>query len=174
MKYRLQELRSNLLDDELFRMFQEIPKTDEFGQTNEYYGKTKEKIIEEINFRMRVAYSLTLSRNVLPAENYILYVDDKPVCIGGLRFRLNNYWKKHSGNIWYKTRPSEQKKGYCSKFVELICERAKELGMKELLSQCDIHNYGSNKVLLNNGFEKYINPLCPDWDDTNFYRKSLV
>ena len=48
--------------------------------------------MEEINSRMRVAYSLTLSRNILPAENYILYVNDKPVCIGGLRFKLNNYW----------------------------------------------------------------------------------
>ena len=63
---------------------------------------------------MRVAYSLTLSRNVLPAENYILYVNDKPVCIGGLRLKLNNYWKRHSGNIWYKTRPSERGIGYAT------------------------------------------------------------
>ncbi len=174
MKYRLQELRSNMLDDELFNMLQEIPQKDEFGQTNEYFGKTREEIIEEINARMRVAYSLTLSRNILPAENFILYVDDKPVCIGGLRLKLNNYWKKHSGNIWYKTRPTEQGKGYGTKFVELLCERAKELGMKEIIAQCSVNNYGSNKVLLNNGFKKYINPLCPDWNDTNFYKKPLI
>ena len=92
--YKLLELRSYLLDDELYKMFQEIPKIDEFGQTNEYFGKTKNEIIDEINSRMMVAYSLSLSRNVLPAENYVLYVDDKPVAIGGLRFKLNNYWKK--------------------------------------------------------------------------------
>lgn len=171
--YKLLELRSYLLDDELYKMFQEIPKIDEFGQTNEYFGKTKNEIIDEINSRMMVAYSLSLSRNVLPAENYVLYVDDKPVAIGGLRFKLNNYWKKHSGNIWYKTRPSEQRKGYGSKFVEILSNRAKELRMTELIAQCDKENIGSNKVLKNNGFEIYTNPLCPNWTDTNFYKKIL-
>ena len=51
MKYQLLELRSSLLNDELFNMLQEIPKTDEFGQTNEYYGKTRKEIVEEINSR---------------------------------------------------------------------------------------------------------------------------
>lgn len=173
MKYQLLELRSSLLNDELFNMLQEIPKTDEFGQTNKYYGKTRKEIVEEINSRMRVAYSLTLSRNVLPAENYILYVNGKPVCIGGLRLKLNNYWKRHSGNIWYKTRPSERGKGYATKFVKLLCERARELGMKQLFAQCDIKNKGSNKVLINNSFTIYENTLCKGWNDTNFYKKTL-
>ena len=46
MKYQLLELRSSLLNDELFNMLQEIPKTDEFGQTNEYYEKTRKEIVE--------------------------------------------------------------------------------------------------------------------------------
>ena len=119
MKYKVLELGASLLDTELFNMFQEIPKTDEFGQTNEYYGKTQKEIVDKINLRVRVAYSLVKSRNVLPAENYILYVNDKPVCIGGLRLKLNNYWKRHGGNIWYKTRPSERKatKKSCICFV---------------------------------------------------------
>ena len=56
----------------------------------------------------------------------------------------------------------------------MICERAKELGIKEVIAQCDVNNIGSNKVLLNNGFKVYKNPLCLDWDDTNFYKKSLT
>lgn len=171
--YKLVELRSSLLDDKLLKMLQEIPKIDEFGQTNEYFGKTKEEIIDEINSRMAVAYSLTLSRNILPAENYILYFNDYPVCIGGLRFKLNNFWKRHGGNIWYKTRPSERGKGHCTKFVELIEKRAKELGMRELIAQCDKNNIGSNKVLQKNGFVIYDNPLCKNWNDTNFYKKTL-
>ena len=43
MKYQLLELRSNLLNDELFNMLQEIPKTDEFEQTNEFYGKHEKR-----------------------------------------------------------------------------------------------------------------------------------
>ena len=82
-------------------------------------------------------------------------------------------WKRHSGNIWYKTRPSEHGKGYATKFVELLCERAKELGIKEIIAQCDNKNKGSNKVLINNNFTIYENTLCKGWDDTNFYKKTL-
>ena len=173
MEYLLLELRPYMIDvnDDLYEMLQEIPYKDEFDQTNEFYGKTKQQIKDEINAKMKIAYSLNLSRNVLPNETYVLYVDGKPVCMGGLRLRLNNYWKKHSGNIWYKTRPSHRRKGYATILAKLICERAKDLGMSELVAQCDVNNVGSNKVLQNNGFKTY--PLCPDWDDTNFYKKKL-
>lgn len=125
---------------------------------------------------MRVAYSLNLSRNVLPSENYILYVDGKPVCIGGLRLKLNNYWKRHSGNIWYKTRPSERFKGYATLFVKMLVERAKCLGMTEVLAQCKATNIGSNKVLQKNGFKIYENPLYAKRKhkiETNFYKKTI-
>lgn len=175
MKIKILELREYMLyeNELLYQMLQEIPAKDEFGQTNEYYGKSKPEIAEEINSRMKVAYSLVRSRNVLPAENFVLYVDDKPVCIGGLRLKLNNYWIRHSGNIWYKTRPSERNKGYASMFVKLLCERAREFGMSQVLAQCDKNNIGSNKVLANNGFEIYENQLCKNWYDTNFYKKLL-
>ena len=106
-------------------------------------------------------------------RNFILFADNKPVVIGGLMLEMTDFWKKHRGHFWYKTRPTARKKGHCTKFLELIVKRAKELGYKELFSQRDINNYGSNKVMINNGFTTYINPLCPDWDDTNFYRKDL-
>ena len=175
MKFLLLELRPWMLEvnNDVYEMLQEIPAKDEFGQTNEFFGKSKIQIKDEINEKMKVAYSLKLSRNILPNETYILYADGKPVSIGGLRLKLNNYLKKHSGNIWYKTRPSERHKSYASVLTKLMCERAKDLGMTELIAQCNINNYGSNKVLQNNGFKPYINPLCSDWDDTNFYKKQL-
>lgn len=170
MKYLLLELRSWMLDanDDLYDMLQEMPFKDEFEQTNEFFGKTKQQIKDIIDSKMKVAYSLTLSRNVLPNENYVLYADGKPVCIGGLRLKLNDYWIRHSGNIWYKTRPSERRKGYATNFVKMLCERAKCFGMTEVLAQCNINNAGSNKVLQNNGFKKYENTT-----HTNFYKKGL-
>ncbi len=106
-------------------------------------------------------------------ETYIMFCNNKPVVIGGFRFFMNDYLRKHCGNIWYKCRPSERKKGYTTKFTEMICDIAKKLGYKEVYSQANVENIGSNKVLTNNGFKTYINELCPDWDDTNFYVKEL-
>lgn len=175
MKYKILELRPYMIDenDELYQMLQEIPAVDEFDQHNEYHGMNKEQVKARIAKMMQHAYNLNVNQDYPQCENFVFYVNNKPVCIGGLMIQMDDFWRRHRGHIWYKTRPSERKKGYCTMFVKLLCERAKDLGFKEITSQCDINNYGSNKVLLNNGFTTYTNPLCPDWDDTNFYRKEL-
>ena len=176
MKYKLLELRSYMIDDEemgVYEMLQELPAVDEFDQHNEYAGLSKEECKNLINKMMQYAYGFNNSEDYPRCENYIMFADDKPVVLGGLMLEMTDSWRKYRGHIWYKTRPSERKKGYCTKFTEFVVERAKELGYTKLISQCDVNNYGSNKVLQNNGFTTYINPLCPDWDDTNFYEKDL-
>lgn len=174
---KLLELRTYMLDvnNDLYEMFQEMPYKDEFRQTNEYNGKTKEYIKMDIINRMKTAYSLNLKRNILPNETYILYVDDKPVAMAGLRLKLNKYWLIHSGNIWYKTRPSERGKGYATTMVKLLIERAKEFGLTEIFASCDGENYASRKVLLNNNFEKYNCEYAKGkkWKNQEFYRKKL-
>ena len=175
MEYKLLELRSYMIDNNsgVYEMLQEMPKVDEFEQTNAYHGLSKEETKKLINKMMQHAYGFNNSEDYPKCENFILFADNKPVVIGGLMLEMTDFWRKHRGHFWYKTRPSERKKGHGTKFLELLVNRAKELGYKELFSQCDINNYGSNKVMLNNGFKTYTNPLCPDWDDTNFYRKDL-
>lgn len=58
----------------------------------------------------------------------------KLVVIGRLMLEITDYWSKHRGHIWYKTRPSEQKKGYCTQFVRLLCEKTKEFGIKNFIA----------------------------------------
>lgn len=175
MEYKILELRPWMIDENtgVYEMLQEIPAVDEFDQHNEYNGLTKQQVKDLIIKMMKHAYGFENNEDYPKCENFILFVDNIPVCIGGLMLEMTDFWRKHRGHIWYKTRPSARKHGYCTKFIELLIERAKELGYKELISQCDINNYGSNKVLQNNKFEQYINPLCKDWDDTNFYKKLL-
>lgn len=175
MKYKLLELRSYMIDDNdsVYQMLQELPAVDEFEQHNPFNGLSKHEVKDLINKMMKHAYGFDNSEDFPKCERFILFVDDKPVVLGGLMLEMTDYWRKHRGHIWYKTVPSERRKGYGSIFVKLLCERAKQMGYKELIAQCDINNYGSNKVLQNNGFKTYINPLCPDWDDTNFYKKEL-
>ena len=176
MQYQLLEFRTWMIDEDcgVYEMLQELPAVDEFEQHNEYNGMCKQEVKEKISEMMRYAYGFDNNEDHPKCENFILFADGKPVVIGGLMLEMTDFWRKHRGHIWYKTRPSERKKGYCSQFTKMLCERAKELGMKEVISQCDVNNIGSNKVLLNNGFEKYKNTLCLDWDDTNFYKKTLT
>lgn len=174
MDFKILELRPYMLNDEnLYKMLKEIPYKDSFGQTNEFFNLTKEEMKQKIIEQMKNAYSLNLTKNVLPCEHFVLYKGDLPVCIGGLRLKLNKYRLRHSGNIWYKTSPKEQNKGYATKFVELLKERAKELGMKEIFAQCNKENIYSLKVLKANGFLEYQKEDCKDWIDTIFLKVSL-
>lgn len=176
MIFKLRELRTWMIDEDcgVYEMLQEIPAIDEFGQHNEYNGMSKQEVKEKIVEMMRYAYGFDNSEDFPRCENFILFANDKPVVIGGLMLEMTEFWSKHRGHIWYKTRPTERKKGYCSHFTKMLCERAKEFGMKEIISQCDVSNIGSNKVLLNNGFKTYKHPLCLDWNEINFYKKSLT
>lgn len=175
MIFKLRELRTWMIDEDcgVYEMLQEIPAVDEFDQHNEYNSLSKQEVKDKIAAMMQYAYGFNNSEDYPKCENFILFANNKPVVIGGLMLEMTDFWRKHRGHIWYKTRPSERKKGYCSQFVKMLCERAKEFGMQEIISQCAVSNIGSNKVLLNNGFNKYINPLCPSWSDTNFYKKTL-
>ncbi len=183
MKYKLLELRPWMVEEDtgVYEMLQEIPKHDIFDQTNEFAEKTKEQVLCMIADRTRQAYSLydfqsnqmTEPEDKTSMEVYVLFVDDYPVCFGGFRFFMNDYLRKHCGNIWYKTRPSERNKGYATILTQKLIDFAKFLGYKELISQCDVENIPSNKVLTKCGFKTYKNPLCLDWDDTNFYKKTL-
>lgn len=173
MRYKFLELRSSLLDDELYAMLQEFPAVDEWGQTNEFFGKTKAEVKDIINMWMRGAYSLQKIENELPIEHYVMYVDDKPVCIGNIRLKLDDYWMCHGGNIGYRTRPNERRKGYATKFVEFLCQRAKELGLCEVLAQCKVENIPSNNLLKKLGFEKNQGEMFDRRPSRNFYIKKL-
>ncbi len=176
MKYELLELRPQMIDENtgVYELLQELPAVDEFNQHNEYNGLTKAEVKLLINKKMQYAYGIGNDEDHPRCENYILFTNGLPVVIGGLMLEMTDFWRKHRGHLWHKTRPSERRKGFCTKFLELVIKRAKELGFKELLAQCNINNLGSNKALQNNKFAICKNPLCPDWDDTNFYKKSLV
>lgn len=175
MEYILKELRSYMIDENcgVYQMLQEIPATDEFNQCNEFYGLSKQEVKQKIDKLMKHAYGFDNCEDFPKCEHFILFANDKPVVVGALMLEMTEFWKKHRGHIWYKTRPSERNKGYCNIFVKMLCERAQIFGYKELLAQCNVNNIASNKVLLQNNFKQYKNPLCPNSISTIFYKKTL-
>jgi len=68
-----------------------------------------------------------------------------------IRHILNDFLHKEGGHIGYDVRPSERKKGYGHLALKLGKEKAKELGMNEVLITCDITNIGSNKIIRASG-----------------------
>lgn len=77
--------------------------------------------------------------------------DDKKL-IGGFNLRhiIKGNLINHGGNIGYLIRPTERKKGYGTKLLELAIKEAKKLGLKKVLVSCRKENIGSEKVIINN------------------------
>lgn len=68
-----------------------------------------------------------------------------------IRHRLNESLYSAGGHIGYGIRPSERRKGYAAKLLELSLLKAKELGIDRVLVVCDSDNIASERIILKNG-----------------------
>jgi predicted acetyltransferase len=68
-----------------------------------------------------------------------------------LRHRLTDPLRKEGGHIGYNIRPSERRKGYGTKILELALDKAREIGLKRVLVTCDTDNVASGKIIRKNG-----------------------
>ena len=148
MLYELKELSLDLLNKDLYDMYQDIPNGDN-GQTNDAFGlnedEFKDYIIKQINRKNnKVTFDDT------PTITYIMYVENKPVGFICLRTEIDDNWMKWSGNFYYQVRLSERRKGYATKMLELGLNELKKIGFNVVYGQSSAGNIGSAKTIENN------------------------
>lgn len=167
----IRELKPNLIDQNLKEMLDEIPKVDEFLQTNDYNGKS----IDEIKSMVEQSINKKVDNDDedVPQKTFVIYEDTLPIGLGGVRLTMTPFWLKHGGHLWYKIRPTKRKLGYATKLTDFLVYYLSSQGIHTIYAQCNIDNIGSQKVLTNNHFVRYDNPLCTDWADTLFYKKEV-
>lgn len=96
-------------------------------------------------------------RNLLPgfvgSDEYWLVDEDTNYFIGrvSIRHKLNDHLERFGGHIGYAVRCSEWNKGYGTLMLKFALERAKQLGIKEVLTTCNDDNAGSYRVMEKNG-----------------------
>lgn len=148
MNYEIKELSLDLLNKDLYDMYQDIPNGDN-GQTNDSFGlnedEFKDFIIKQINRKNnKVTFDDT------PTITYIMYVENKPVGFICLRTEIDDNWMKWSGNFYYQVRLSERRKGYATKMLELGLNELKKIGFDVVYGQSSAGNIGSAKTIENN------------------------
>lgn len=148
MLYELKELSLDLLNKDLYDMYQDIPNGDN-GQTNDAFGlnedEFKDYIIKQINRKNnKVTFDDT------PTITYIMYVENKPVGFICLRTEIDDNCMKWSGNFYYQVRLSERRKGYATKMLELGLNELKKIGFDIVYGQSSAGNIGSAKTIENN------------------------
>lgn len=77
--------------------------------------------------------------------------DNKIIGTIQLRLELNEDFRKRGGHIGYGIRPSERGKGYGTKQLSLVLEKAREFGIARVMISCDTTNFASARVAVKNG-----------------------
>ena len=96
---------------------------------------------------------------------------DRLVGIIDLRHELNDFLKDF-GNTGYSVRPSERRKGYATCMLQLIVQRAAELGMSSLQLSVERTNAASIKTIVRNG-GVYERSFSFEGEEADVYRISL-
>ena len=90
---------------------------------------------------------------LVPDSVFFLLDEDRNKILGAVNIRhyLNDYLLKFGGHIGDGIRPSERKKGYATKMIELALIECKKLGMDKVLITCNKSNIASAKTIIKNG-----------------------
>ena len=91
--------------------------------------------------------------NEIPSTVYLTVRKSDNKIVGNLQIRhkLNSKLLAYGGHIGDSVRPSERRKGYATEQIRLALKKCKELGINNVLMDCDKTNLGSSKAIQNNG-----------------------
>lgn len=92
-------------------------------------------------------------KDKIPSTVYLTIRKSDNKIVGNLQIRhkLNKKLLNYGGHIGDSIRPSERRKGYATEQIRLALEKCKELGINNVLMDCDKSNIGSAKSIQNNG-----------------------
>ena len=108
------------------------------------------KWIEHTN---RCKDPLTVPEGLVPATQYIYVREEDNKIVGMIQVRhcFNDYLEKYGGHIGYSVAPSERRKGYARKMLELVLPKCRKVGLERVLITCIKDNIGSRRTILANG-----------------------
>lgn len=132
-----------------------------FDMLDEWYA-TGEKIvpyaIRKVDYHGFEQYLDSLevkemTENHVPDSTFFALDEERNIFVGAVNIRhyLNESLLLNGGHIGDGIRPSERRKGYATKMIELALEECKKLGIERVLMVCDKENIGSAKSIMNNG-----------------------
>ncbi|SFB66281.1 GNAT family N-acetyltransferase [Ruminococcus albus] len=137
-------------DYKVYEMLQRIGSCEnEFKNTA--HGISYEEYLEWLKIQDDWSRGENLPKDYVPQTIFWLFDDDVPVGFGKIRHRLTNYSREIGGNIGYAIDPYYRGKGYATKLLALLIDKAKELKVNEILLSVEKYNPASKNVIEKNG-----------------------
>ena len=120
--------------------------------------------------KLEIDRTMEPNEQKVPADTYFLVRENDNRIVGMINIRhcLNENLKQVGGHIGYSIRPSERRKGYNKVNLYLGLIRCQELGIKEVLMDCDYDNLASARTMLALGGR-----LVREWYEPNIYKTYL-
>ena len=95
---------------------------------------------------------VVLPPGVVPQTTYVL-MDRYGRALGEIRFRpqLTPPFERHNGHIGYNVRPRQRGKGYATRMLTLVLDKARALGLERAMLPVEGENPASVRVIEKNG-----------------------
>lgn len=120
----------------------------DFGETHIHGSGSMENAEDYESWRTRITSAQSASHTGwVNCSTYFAFVGDRIVGTIQIRHTLNDFLINTGGHIGYGVRPSERKKGYATRMLELALEKSRELGIDKALVTCDKDNIASAKTI---------------------------
>lgn len=96
-------------------------------------------------------FGMNLAEGRVPATTYWLMKGKRLIGTATLRHRLTEHLLLVGGQIGYDIRPSERRRGYGRRQLELVLEKARQRFLSRVLVTCDVGNVGSERIIESSG-----------------------
>ena len=145
------ELKKLTIDDgaDVYDMLQTMP--EENGFMNPAHGISFDRYKKWLVDNDNASKGIGLADWMVPQDIYWLYADGVPVGMGKLRHHLTDALRVDGGHCGYGIAPAHRGKGHGKTMLGLLLQKARELGIDNMLVTIDNHNTPSIKVALANG-----------------------
>ena len=133
-----------------YELYMSFPENDN-GYVNNVYGYSYEQFLEWIEMKRNWSEGKCLPEGFVADTTYVLSDNGTYVGVFNLRHYLNDFLREGPGHIGYCISSQYRNRGYATKGLALVLEKAKEKGIDEAYFSVDKNNTGSLKAQLNNG-----------------------
>lgn len=119
-----------------------------FQNFTDLAGRDFPRYVERL---LNYSIGFQLEAGHVPQNTYWLVKGTKILGVSRLRPHLNESLRKQGGNIGYTISPSWRRKGYGTKILALTLQKARLMGLKQVLVTCDADNQASINIIERNG-----------------------
>ncbi len=120
---------------------------EEFQSEGRYLNISKEELEKDFGAFIDRIPAMRMELNGVPETEYWLTRGDEYIGRLSIRHELDEKLLLHGGHIGYAIRPSQRKKGYGKKALELGLLETKKLGLDTVLVTCDSTNTASRRII---------------------------